>query len=330
MEESLNTTPTTELPRDISEEQYRGPSASAAGFGEGFKRHFIRGLVGLGLGASLAYVFHGTAAKVIQKSRNLAENLTEQGETKGAMAWCKRRAGDLLFGLFGEGEGVTCVNIQPHNVRHDKWIKKTLASKQHGFGYWFSGHVLGNLPVINLINKPLLKASEEKNLRFANAVTIGGIGAAAGYINGWASGLFGGGKQSYEGRNQYESLREEHKKLREQYNSLVVDGAANEPLSSHALIGNTGQENGQPKMGNALPTLAPSADNDNEISTAPVARHATLPAQSAENDNELTQPAAKHHMAQPAAHHESKPTVDAASIAHQGMQHAHAHHAAAH
>ncbi|OYW14402.1 MAG: hypothetical protein B7X02_00105 [Rhodospirillales bacterium 12-54-5] len=281
-------------PIDIVDEAYRGPPPSVVVLGTGAIKHLKWALIGLLGGFAGAFVFHDFSARTIHTFRERAEILSERANSGKFFhdlgARLQRGVGATLFALFGEGKHIESIQVVPQNPRHIDWVNTTLTNKQHGFGYWFPSHTLGLLP---LIGKPvknfLVKMGNGQHERVSDAITLGGITGALGYVSGWAMALFKGVHEGNAYKDQYDRFRAALIDARSKNQSQSTTSI---PLESVAAISSEHTSDISVKK-------PPQPERLTPLEMAPVAADTGV------------------------QHSQAKSTIDAASIHHAGIQRAH-------
>lgn len=212
MDKTRNTNPD----RDITREEYRGPSAFVTAMGQGFFDHLKWAGIGLALITPVAYFAPTQAKKFIACCRGVAEKWKATPLPHDAEMFdqvCvrfKRGFGNFTHVLFGEGKN--SIQVSSIDPKHKSWLDHAIMNKEHGFGHIFTSHTVGIVP---LIGKPFNKWLRNLPEHAANAVTVGGVAGLAGYIGGWGKAFFNGGAHAHEARAQFEDAKQEIRDQRE-------------------------------------------------------------------------------------------------------------------
>ncbi len=222
MERSLNIT----TRQDITQEEYKGPSAFVTAMGQGFFDHLKGAFFGLVISLPIAYFAHKSTKELLEAIRGSAQKLSAYCAPQDAKWFefpiprLKRWCGDTVYGLFGEGKG-SIAHVTEIDPKHREWFEHVKMDKEHGFTHIFLSHSVGILPIVGKPFKRVLNSASE---RCADAFTISGIAALAGYIGGWVKAGINGGANAHAGRTQFEAAKDEirdqralNEALREKY-----------------------------------------------------------------------------------------------------------------
>jgi len=289
---------------DITQEEYKGPSAAISTAGQGLIEHLLFAAAGLLIGGTLGLIFKEPNKKLIEWSRGHATKLLESA----AAITEKKSIFETIGAGFQKGLGKTinCIvgtgelprdefSAIPKESPHYSWSRNARMNRARGFGSGFLSHTLGLIPGVN---KWFATVADD---RVANAVTAGGILGIVGYVGGWVKALLNGPKNHNHGKDQVERLQREILGLR----AMQADQAS---------------DNQADKVDASLANTPPNA-------TAVMGEIASGQSVSHGAHHEHTLHAHAAHGAQP---HAAQSTIDAGSAAHVGMQHATAQHEASH
>lgn len=212
--ENRKNTPDT----DIADERYAGPNKAVVAAGNGVFEHlkWAGGL--LAVSVAIAAIFPKNIATFLENSRNFATRM--KGHEKASLGdMVKRSTGKLIHSLFGEGKNAVGA-ISGVDPEHQLWLEHTVMNREHGFGHWFTTHVVGLLPKLGKSYKNLLlEASKQpagsESARWTNALTFGGAFGALGYAGGWIGAILKGSRHGGDGKDQLQRAQQEIRDTRE-------------------------------------------------------------------------------------------------------------------
>ncbi len=179
---------------DIGAQPYKGPSAFAAGAGEGFIAHFVWAAAGLIGGGLLTYTLYNHVKAPVEAIRNKGHKLIAT-EGKGLVSTIQRGSGRLMNGIFGHGA---------NHLPDTKTLEKVTYQHQQGFGLWLTNHSAGLIPGLKKWVEGI-----QQNERVSLAVTGGGIFAFVGYFIVPIILFITGSKKGNQGRKQFEAAQDE-------------------------------------------------------------------------------------------------------------------------
>lgn len=200
---------------DITQERYKGPSATIAALGEGAWAHWAWLMAGVAGGGITSVLFHEKVNLGVEKWRGLANRWVEKGPIRAKL-------GAFSNWLIGNGkdEYQSVVAHTQHTLGADKArpVELFAESQKNGFVHNISHHLLSMFEWFGKAvgkESTITKASPKLDaFIIGGGITglLGGIGSTFIYGNkGW--------KNSRAGRDQFDRAKEEILATREELNA---------------------------------------------------------------------------------------------------------------